>query len=132
MRAFMVGGKPRITSAAKGLKEWRALVANAAQEQTSMWTCSPDEPVSMHLTFYMPRPKGHYGKRGLLPSAPKHPVKKPDLDKLVRAVGDALVPVLIHDDNQVVWILAGKEYASEKEPPGVLISLHHHDPKRSD
>ena len=57
MRAFMVGGKPRITSAAKGLKEWRALVANAAQEQTSMWTCSPEEPVSMHLTFYMPRPK---------------------------------------------------------------------------
>ena len=86
----------------------------------------------MHLTFYMPRPKGHYGKRGLLPSAPKYPVKKPDLDKLVRAVGDALVPVLIHDDNQVVWILAGKEYASEQEPPGVLISLHHHDPRDAD
>jgi Holliday junction resolvase RusA-like endonuclease len=125
----MVAGRPRITSAAKGLKEWRALVANCAQEQTNMWTCSPNEAVGLHLVFFMPRPKGHYGKSGLKPSAPEYPVKKPDLDKLVRAVGDALVPVLLHDDNQVVWISATKQYACKAEPPGVQVTLIPHGPK---
>ena len=119
----MVGGKPRITSAAKGLKEWRALVAVTAQEQSKMWTVSPTESVGMSLTFYLPRPKGHYGKNGILPSAPKSPTKKPDLDKLIRAVGDALVPTLLHDDNQVTFIVASKAYADEAAPPGVLVSL---------
>jgi len=124
MRAFMIAGKPRLTSAAKGLKEWRALVANTAQAESAMWTVSPLDPVALDLVFYLPRPKGHWGVNGLRPSAPKWPTKKPDLDKLVRAVGDALVPVLLHDDNQVLSIQALKKYATPEEPPGVLVSLY--------
>jgi len=122
MRAFLVGGKARITSATKGLSEWRRIVENAAQEQLSMWTASPGEPVGVRLDFYMPRPRGHYGVRGLKKSAPALPAKRPDIDKLIRAVFDAIKP-LIHDDAQVVWVLANKWYASEDEPAGVALKV---------
>ena len=129
MRAFMVGGKPRITSASKGMKEWRELVAVAAQTQTEMWTTNPGQPVGVVLDFYMPRPKGHFGKKGLLPSAPLLPAKKPDLDKLIRAVLDALTGVLMHDDAQVCSITARKHFACESKPAGVAVSVFGDDRK---
>jgi Holliday junction resolvase RusA-like endonuclease len=118
MRAFMVGGKPRITSAAKGLKEWRRIVSDAAQKQMSMWTAEPGQPIGVQLDFYMPRPKGHYGTKGLKVSAPPFPAKRPDIDKLIRACLDAIKP-LIHDDAQVCWVLAHKYYADVENPAGV-------------
>ena len=47
-------------------------------------------PVSMIIHFRMPRPKAHYGKKGLKDSAPLWCTTKPDLDNLVKAVKDAL------------------------------------------
>jgi Holliday junction resolvase RusA-like endonuclease len=50
-------------------------------------------PLGLELCFYVPRPKSHYGARGLLPSAPKRPIVKPDVTKLTRPLEDALTGI---------------------------------------
>src|SRR3990170_3128170 len=110
-RARVVNGKPVITSTAKGLASWRRLVADVAQDfaPTLPW----EGPVSIHLDFGIPKPK----------SAPKTrrvwPAKRPDLDKLTRAVLDALTYVIFTDDSQVVEIHATKDYGA----PGVVVQI---------
>ena len=104
----------------KDLMSWRQLVAGeAARSQTQPL----DGAVQITLSFYLPRPKGHYGVRGLRPSAPQVPSVKPDLDKLVRAVLDALTGIAFRDDSQVAMLHAHKLYADER-PVGVEVTLH--------
>lgn len=111
-RSWVVNGKPVITSAAKGLSTWRRLVSDVAQRY------APEEPwegpVGIELHFGIPKPK----------SAPKRkrvwPDKRPDLDKLIRAVFDALTCVIFADDSQVVDVRATKDYGA----PGVVVEIH--------
>jgi crossover junction endodeoxyribonuclease RusA len=79
-------------------------------------------PVCVTLDFFFARPAGHYGKKGLRPSAPSLPGVRPDLDKLVRAVLDALTGVAFRDDAQVVTLVARKHYADEA-PPGLVLEV---------
>ena len=111
-RAFMVGGKPRITDSNRRLAQWRDLVALAAQG------VAPPElieaPVRVEIEFSLKRPK----------SLPKRVpdschVKKPDLDKLTRAILDAITGVVVRDDSQVVEIAASKRYGV----PGAIIRV---------
>jgi crossover junction endodeoxyribonuclease RusA len=72
----------------------------------------------------MPRPAGHWTKTGKLSSkATPWPSVKPDADKLLRAVGDALTGVLIEDDARVVNIAGSKRYCVGDEPPGAIITI---------
>jgi len=48
---------------------------------------------------------------------------KPDIDKTVRAIFDALKGILIHDDSQVVELHACKRYRKPDEPERVEIEL---------
>ena len=73
------------------------------------------EPVSLHASFYMPRPMSHFGTGRnadqLKASAPSFPVVmgRNDLDRMVRLVGDALVIAgVLKDDAQIVRIMAWK------------------------
>ena len=108
-RAWMVKGRPVITSAAKGLGVWRRLIADVAQQHApaAPW----QGPVAVQLTFLLPKPK----------SAPKRrrvwPAKRPDLDKLARAALDALTYIVWADDSQVIDLHATKDYG----PPGVRV-----------
>jgi len=65
----------------------------------------PGEPAVVDILFRLPRPK----------SAPKRvtqPVKRPDVDKLARAVLDGLVDGgAFADDSQVVSLAAQKRFA---------------------
>ncbi len=112
MRVWMVNGKPITTSSAKGLSGWRRLVADVAQRYApeKPW----EGPVGIELHFGLPKPK----------SAPKTrrvwPAKRPDLDKLTRAILDALTYVVFADDSQVVDIRATKDYGA----PGVVVEVH--------
>ena len=45
-----------------------------------------------------------------------HPTVPPDLDKLLRAVGDSCSGVIYEDDSQVIRTLAWKVYADNREP----------------
>ncbi len=110
-RAWVVNGKPIITSSAKGLASWRRLVADVAQR------FAPNQPwigpVGIELHFGLPKPKSAPKRRRVWPD------KRPDLDKLTRAVLDALTYVVFADDSQVVDIRASKEYGA----PGVVIEI---------
>jgi crossover junction endodeoxyribonuclease RusA len=68
-------------------------------------------PVCVEVVFHFKRPASHYrGKSGELregvPTRFAHGVQRGDLDKLLRAVLDALTGVAFADDRQVVDIHA--------------------------
>lgn len=83
------------------LLSWRGAVTDAARRAY----CGPLllGAVAFEVTFYRPRPKGHYNAAGKLKAkTPKYPLPKPDNTKLRRAVEDALTGVIYHDDSQIV------------------------------
>ena len=138
MRAFLVKGRPILTSTSKNLKEWRNLIAGEAQnylrEQVveDCWNTSGfysyTEPVGVTAKFYFARPKSHLKKSGeLTKSAPRSKHSKPDVDKLARAVLDALTGVFFEDDSQVVHLTVLKEYAEPGNGPGLEIQIGRHD-----
>lgn len=64
--------------------------------------------MELELIFTIERPKSvKPGKRPM-------PVVKPDLDKLIRSIGDALTEAVYEDDSQIVSILARKRYGHEE------------------
>lgn len=119
-RAVPIGnGRMRVTSANVKLRPWRQAVIAAAREE---W--GEREPVGSAVdvtcVFRLPRPVSHFGARGLRPSAPSRPKVRPDLDKLVRAVLDALTEAGVwRDDGQVVGLQVVKLYGV----PGAAITV---------
>jgi Holliday junction resolvase RusA-like endonuclease len=104
--------------AGEGNKNWRASIAHTAGPLVKeIFTGS----ISLTVVFYMPRPKGHFGKRGLLASAPRRPAKKPDLLKLARCLEDALTGIAWKDDSQIVEEALNKIYADEGFPTGAEV-----------
>ena len=104
------------------LPAWRSTIANTALATNYSLTTAP---VSISIVFRFLRPKGHYNKSGLSPKAPLHLTSKQkgDIDKLSRAVLDALTGTLLHDDSQVVQLSAHKRYTTPDERPGALITI---------
>lgn len=85
------------------------------------WSLVVDKPVEVYATFFMPRPKSHYRKNGELnTNAVKWHAKKPDCDKLVRTLLDAIAGIAFYDDNQVAVIRADKMYDDE---PGMHVTV---------
>lgn len=105
-RAFIPKGwtRPTITSDNKKLKPWRQEITRAAMDalgDTSLPAIGRELPVALRLDFYLARPQS-LQKRIL------RPIKKPDADKLIRAVLDSLTGSLFVDDSQVVQLMVGK------------------------
>lgn len=103
-------GRPSVHSNAQALLPWRAAVIGTVQqamaESGGEWPLLG--PVKLSASFVLPRPRS-------APKARLWPDKKPDLDKLVRAVGDALTQSgAITDDAQIVMILADKTYGTPR------------------
>jgi len=104
-------------------KDWRADVKAAAAEAmyTASWPIPMEGPVGVSICFTVPKPK----------SAPKTrrtwPDKRPDLDKLVRTILDAITGEVIADDAQVVSLQAYKAYPGEDyeslPQPGVVVEV---------
>lgn len=105
-------------------KEWRTDIRAAAK--VAMAGAAPLEgALAVTVTFVMPRNKGHFGtgrNAGVLkPGAPRWHTVRPDIDKLSRALLDALKAVVWLDDGQVVQKQATKRYADAHEPPGAQV-----------
>ncbi len=81
-------------------RHWRETIAAAARAAYSGPLLTGALKIS--LGFFRPRPRGHFGKRGLRASAAKFPTTRPDTVKLTLAVEDALSGVLWRDDAQIV------------------------------
>ena len=110
------------------LRNWRQDVASAAHNARIEAKLPRFEgPVAVRLAFTLPRPKAHYGTgrnaTKLKPSAPDYPAVSPDLDKLIRAVLDALTHVVFLDDRQVVVLDVGKWYATQTGLQAEVVSL---------
>jgi crossover junction endodeoxyribonuclease RusA len=88
-------------------------------------------PVDVWLTFRFDRPRHHYGTGRnanlLKPAAPTYPRTGGDLDKLMRAVADALGRKhgagVIADDADIVTFNAAKRYATPLAPVGCDITI---------
>ena len=123
-RGFVVKGRAIITSDNVGLRGWRGLVADIAQRHAppELW----HGPVSVSLEFWLPQPRSRpttVGRGKKKRSVRIWPDRKPDLDKLVRAVIDSLTNVVFVDDSQVVRIYATKDYGT----PGVDVLVERID-----
>lgn len=115
-RAFMRPGMahPSVVDANPLSREWKNLVADKAALE--MGEDPPlDGPLKLGITFYMPRPKSHYGSGRNVNivklSAPPFPTSMPDLTKLTRAVEDAMTGIVYRDDAQIVVQMILKRYA---------------------
>lgn len=102
-------GRLFVRDSAKGSAPWKRQVAQAAGEAMN-GSGMLDGALELSVIFTVPRPKGHFGARGLRPSAPEHPTVRPDVTKLLRAVEDACTGIVWRDDAQVVAQHAYKQY----------------------
>ena len=96
-------------------KGWQQIVSEAALAAMPTPTLV-DGPVALDVTFYLPRPKAL--KRKVAPHT-----KKPDLDKLIRSVKDALTHIVWRDDSQVIAVQARKFYADPDVLPHVSVTV---------
>ena len=93
-------------------KRWRNAVVFAALDLIGEDWEPIDDPVELSVIFYLPKPKTATRE---LPSV------MPDLDKLIRAVGDSLTDSgIIRDDSRIVVIHAQKLYAGHRGPGAVI------------
>lgn len=105
-------GRAIVTDDSKGSKPWKAEVKAAAG---AVMAGRPllEGPLFLALTFYRPRPRGHFTGTGELSAAGRRaiaPTTKPDVLKLARAVEDALTGIVWRDDAQVVTERIAKRY----------------------
>ena len=110
MKAFVRGGKARLTSDNRKLKPYRQEVAGTALSTLeglgiALPFAGKHVPVQASYTFFLSRPPSIPKKRTL-------PAVKPDLDKLIRSTSDALTGILWADDGQVTNFQASKFYGS--------------------
>lgn len=110
-RAFVIPGtnraivtdKPTAKGGEARLKAWNTAVSDAARVALGDRE-RITAPCTVAMTFYLARPAGHFGSKGLKPSAPRHHGTKPDADKLSRSTLDALKVGMLSDDSRV-WDL---------------------------
>ena len=110
------------------LRPWRATIAGEARAAlNNAWPGPTTEAVTVTLGFMFSRPKSHYGTRAnpgeIKRSAPAYKSTRPDIDKLARAVLDALTGIVFVEDSQVAGLLAWKDWG----PPGVSIRVEFAD-----
>lgn len=114
-KAFFVKalGRAAMTESSAKLKPWRSLVSLKAQD-TMNGQPPLDCPVMVLAVFEFPRPRGHFGtgknETILKASAPSWKTSKPDVDKLLRGILDALTGICFRDDSVVVEVRATKKY----------------------
>jgi Holliday junction resolvase RusA-like endonuclease len=109
--AIMQGRIVQVNS--KKHKAWRnAITQQALATLPADWE-PIDEACELIVNFYMPKPAS--AKRSL-------PTVSPDLDKLIRAVGDSLTDSgVVVDDSRIVRISARKLYAQGIEPGATIV-----------
>lgn len=106
LKAFHPKGckHPVLTSDNTKLKPWRQQVAEVAMIEAT-GRMRPTGGVEVHVDFFFDKPK----------SAPKKVTEKttkPDIDKLLRGILDALTGIAYVDDAQVVRSSQSKQFGS--------------------
>jgi crossover junction endodeoxyribonuclease RusA len=105
-----------VTEANPHTRPWVAAVQWAVAARLTGVVPFPRGPVALSINFALPRPKS-------LPRRVTDHCKKPDLDKLVRAIKDALTGLVWTDDAQVVILACRKRYCVDEELPHAQINV---------
>lgn len=106
--------------------DWKACIAAATTKHIE---CAElplfSGPTRVDVTFYFPRPKGHYRNNGeLKPNAPTYHTSKPDRDNCDKAVLDILTQrSVLADDAQVADGKITKLYVGIGQAPGCRIHI---------
>jgi Holliday junction resolvase RusA-like endonuclease len=97
---------------------WKRQVMLAIVEAVniSRWQITK-EPVAVAMRFPMPRPKSHFGAKGIRPKAPLYHIGKPDVDNLAKLVLDQITKTarVWLDDSQVVDLRCYKFWDDDNE-----------------
>lgn len=103
-----------VEAAGQKLKTWRKAIAAACEPYKDQNIILG--PVRLEVEFYLPRPKSVSQKKRALPIVP------PDLDKLLRAVGDGIgqSEMIWGDDSQIVEMFGSKSYADDRDPGATI------------
>ena len=100
-----------------------AVISYLTENEGSLYMID-DTPISITCSFYMERPKSHYGtgkNSGILKqNSPRICIKKKDLDNMEKFVFDCLNGLAWKDDKQVAESHARKLY-SEKPRTEIII-----------
>jgi crossover junction endodeoxyribonuclease RusA len=120
-------GRAFVRETNRALAPWRLAIALAARE--AMNGSEPlVGPLLLVATFRFPRPKTHYrtGRNAgeLKPTAPELCATRPDLDKLLRALGDAISGIVCQDDAQICEVDVAKVYGQ----PGLHAAISELEP----
>lgn len=108
----------------RSLRQWEASIRIHAQDAME----AAGQPVfegavELAILFRLRRPAwaipGPKSKR----IAPTYPETKPDVDKLARAVQDALRTIVYKDDAQVAVLIVEKAYTVGGEAPGAHVKV---------
>jgi|SRR5688500_3022243 len=111
-------GNGRMRESSKYVKEWRRTMTLFAASQF-LGHAPLEGPLAVVLDFVMPRPKALSTRK----PTPPH-THRPDLDKLMRAVGDSLKDAHVYrDDSQIVTAQIRKRTAQPGETAGVSIMV---------
>jgi len=105
-------GRTLMLEASTGERAWAAAVRRAAMAKMAGHELF-DGPVYIVVAFYFAHPKSHFTAKGKLrDDAPRWRIARPDTDKLVRSLGDALSGAVWKDDALVVNLRAFKCYGA--------------------
>lgn len=113
-KAYVRGNRAVLVESSAAVKPWREAVKYAARD--AMWAVEPlSGPLWVDVTFYLDRPASEPKRRRTWPC------RRPDADKLCRALFDAITDSgLWHDDAQVVDVHVRKDWALTR-PPGAVV-----------
>lgn len=129
-KAQIVCGRAHIYTPSNGVEEWKSHIRRRA---FCAWNgVRFTESLEVSLFFYIPRPRGHFNKRGLTKSAPTHHLQKPDLDNLAKPAVDALSDrkqngIVTHgiwdDDSIIARLHVEKYWAAENQHAGCFFQI---------
>ena len=109
-------GKSHMIDQSKNSYKYMASIKDAAF--AAMDGKAPESgPVLLYWLAEFKRPKSHYRKSGLAPSAPEYYTQTPDCSKIVRGIEDAMTGVCYVDDKQITGYATGSgKIWTEGEP----------------
>lgn len=112
-KAFVRGNRAIITSDNAKLKPYRHTLSQVAaltmqQMGLELPLCPRPLAVEVIIVWTLTKPQS-------TPRRVIHPTKKPDADKLCRAVFDSLTGIAFEDDSQVVRVTMEKRYGSPEQ-----------------
>ena len=94
----------------------------AYKEIKEQFTGEPyTDALRITFTFNIKRPKSHWNKYSLKPSAPIYHTKRPDIDNYVKFYIDCMNKLFYLDDSQVIELSAKKIYNDKESFTEIVI-----------